>query len=74
MPQSGDVILRWTHDGYTLSTSGEAPQMAYKTYEEALAWADRFAQCQHVDVWQTGNDRAFTRVVKCRVVTEGTAP
>lgn len=71
-PQSRDVILRRAHDAsrrYTLSTSGEAPQIAYKTYEEAIAQADRFAQSQHVDVWQTDDDRAFTRVIEYRVVS-----
>ena len=71
-PKSGDVILRRTNDAshrFTLSTSGEAPQIACATYEEAIARADRFAQSQHVDIWQTDDDRAFTRIVECRVVT-----
>jgi hypothetical protein len=45
------------------------PQIACKTYEEAIVQADRFAQSQHVDVWKTDNDRAFTRIIECRVVT-----
>lgn len=71
-PQSGDVILRRTHDAshrFTLSTSGEAPQIACATYEEAIARAERFAQSQHVDVWQTDDDRAFTRIIECRFVS-----
>jgi prephenate dehydratase len=71
-PQSGDVMLRRTHDAsrrYTLSTSEKAPQIACKTYEEAIAQADRFAQSQHVDVWKSDNDRAFTRIIECRVVS-----
>ena len=71
-PQPGDVILRRTHDAsrcHTLSTSGEAPQIACKTFQEAIARADRFAQFQHVDVWQTDDDRAFTRIIECRVVS-----
>jgi hypothetical protein len=71
-PQPGDVILGRTHDAsrrYTLSTSKQALQIACKTYEEAIARADRFAQAQHVDVWQTDDDRRFTRVVECRVAT-----
>jgi hypothetical protein len=69
-PASGDVILRRTNDAsrrYTLSTSGEPPQISCKTYQEAIARADRFGQSQHVDVWQTDDDRAFTRVIECRV-------
>jgi len=71
-PQCQDVILRRTHGAsrrYTLSTAGEAPQIAYKTYEEAITQADRFAQLQHVDVWQTDDDRSFTRVIEYRVVS-----
>lgn len=72
-PQPGDVILRRTHGTsrrYTLSTLEEAPQIACKTYEEAIARAERFAQFQHVDVWQTDDDdRAFTRITECRLVS-----
>lgn len=70
-PKSGDVILRRTNDAsrrYTLSTSGEAPQITCATYEEAIAQADRFAQSQYVDVWKT-NDQAFTRILEYRVVS-----
>ena len=70
-PQSGDVILRRDQDTsrrYTLSTSENAPQIAYKTYEEAIAQADRFAQSQRVDVWKTDNDRAFARIIERRAV------
>ncbi len=72
IPTSGDIILRRTTDAsrrYTLSTSEEAPQIACATYQEAIAQADRFAQSQHVDVWQTDDDRAFTRIIECRLVT-----
>jgi hypothetical protein len=71
-PKPGDVILSRTHDAsrrYTLSTSEEAPQIACVTCEEAIARADRFAHSQHVDVWQTDDDRAFTRIIECRVVS-----
>lgn len=70
-PERGDVILTRAHDAsrrYTLSTSGEAPQIACVSCEEAIARADRFAQSQHVDVWQTDDDRALTRIIECRVV------
>ena len=72
IPTSGDIILRRTNDPsrpYTLSTSEEAPQVAWATYQEAIAQADRFARSQHVDVWQTDDDRAFTRIIECRAVT-----
>jgi hypothetical protein len=67
-PKPRDVLSR-THDASrrnTLSTSGEAPQIACVTYEEAMARADRFAHSQHVDVWQTDDDRAFTQIIECR--------
>jgi hypothetical protein len=70
--KSGDVILRPTNDAsdrFTLSTSGEAPQIACATYEEAIARAERFAQSQHVDVWRTDDDRTFTRIIDCRFVS-----
>ena len=76
-PQSGDVILSRTRDAsrrYTLSTLEGAAQMACKTYAEALAQVDRFAQSQHVDVWKTDNDRAFTRVIACRVASSTRQP
>lgn len=69
-PKPGDVILSRTHDAlrrYTLSTSGKAPQIACVTRAEAITRSDRFAQSQHVDVWQTDDDRAFTRIIECRV-------
>ena len=71
-PKSGDVILRRTNGKsrrYTLSRSGEAPQITCTTFEEAIARADRFAQSQHVDVWQTDDGRAFTRLIECRLVS-----
>jgi hypothetical protein len=71
-PKAGDVILRRTTDAsrrYTLSTFGEVPQIACPTLEDAVARADRFARFQHVDVWKTDDDRAFTRVIECRVVS-----
>jgi hypothetical protein len=71
-PKPGDVILSRTHDAsrrYTLSTSEGAFQIACKTYKEVIAQADRFAQSQHVDVWKTNDDRAFTRIIECRMVS-----
>ena len=71
MPKSGDIILRRPNDAscrFTLSTSEEPPQIACPTYEEAIAQADRFAQSQHVDVWQTDDDRAFARIIEYRAV------
>jgi hypothetical protein len=71
-PMPGDVVLRRTTDAshrYTLSTSEKVPQVACKTYEDAIARADRFAQSQHVDVWQTEDDPVFTRIIECRLVS-----
>jgi hypothetical protein len=70
-PKPGDIILRRTRAAsgrYTLRTAGEAPQVACKTYEEALAHAHRFAESQHVDAWQTDDDRIFRRITECRLV------
>lgn len=71
IPRSGDVILRRTNDasrGYTLCTSEAAPQIVCATYEEAIARADRFARSEHVDIWQTDDDRVFERVIEYRDV------
>ena len=70
-PKAGDVILKRTNDAsrrYTLSTSGEAPQIACPTFEEAIARADRFAQSHHVDVWKTSDEPFFMRIVECHFV------
>ena len=67
----GDIILGRANDAshrYTLSTSGQPSQIACATYEEAIARAGRFAHSQHVDVWQTDDQRAFTLIVECRLV------
>lgn len=69
-PAVGDIILSRTNDDsrrYTLTSSGEAPQIACTTYEEAIARAERFARSHGVDVWQTDDGHAFTRIVECRV-------
>jgi hypothetical protein len=67
--QAGDIILRRANDApcrYTLSSSGGAPQIACGTYQEALSRAERFARSRGVDVWQTDDGHAFTRVVESR--------
>ena len=71
-PRAGDIILRQPKDAsrrYTLGTSGEHPQIACATREEAIERANRFAQSQYVDVWLTEDDRSFTRIIECRMVT-----
>ena len=72
IPKAGDVIL-WRSDRasrrYTLSTSGETPQITCATYDEAIAQADRFARIHHVDVWQTDDGRTFTRIVDARLAS-----
>jgi hypothetical protein len=70
IPRSGDVILRRTNNGsrrFTLSLSGGAPQIACATYKEAVARAERFSHSEHVDVWQTDDGHAFTRIFEHRV-------
>jgi hypothetical protein len=67
----GDVIIRRTGGAsrpYTLSTLQEAPQIACRPYDEAIARASRFARPRLVDVWATDDDRAFVRVIQCRPV------
>jgi hypothetical protein len=66
-------ILRRVKDDsprYTLSSSGEAPQIACASYLGALLRAERFAR-SHVDVWQTDDGRVFRRLVEYRGI--GTA-
>lgn len=68
--QAGDIILTRTNDApwrYTLTSSGEAPQITCTTYEEAIARAERFARSHGVDVWQTDDGHAFTRIIESRV-------
>lgn len=70
IPKSGDVILRRTNNAsrrYTLSLSGGTAQIACTTYKEAISRAERFAQSEHIDVWQTDDDHVFTRLVEHRV-------
>jgi len=72
LPERGDVILgRTVHTPgrYTLCTSGEAPQIACVTYDEAIGRAARFAHSQHVDVWKTDDNCAFTRIIECRAAS-----
>jgi hypothetical protein len=74
VPKPGDVILRRARDGshrYTLSTSGSAPQVLCHADDEAIRNAERFAQSHHVDVWQTADDRSFTRIFACRSAIPG---
>jgi hypothetical protein len=55
-PEAGDVVLVRTNENppcYTLSTSPEPPQIAYSTYDEALARAVRFARSRSVNVWRS---------------------
>ncbi|RPI56699.1 MAG: hypothetical protein EHM55_04475 [Acidobacteria bacterium] len=71
-PKIGDVILRRTNDAsyrYTLTTTGEAPQIACATFEEAIARADAFAQSHNVEVWHTDDGHVFTRLVERRAVS-----
>jgi hypothetical protein len=68
----GDIVVSRTNDGsprYTLSTFGDAPQVLCATREEAAAQADRFARTHHVDVWQTEDGAAFTRIFEARLAS-----
>jgi hypothetical protein len=73
-PKSGDIILRHADSAshrYTIATSGEPPQIACRTFEEAIARADAFAQSHHVDVWHTDDDRFFERIARSRLADAG---
>lgn len=78
VPRPGDIILRKAADAscrsqqYTLSTSDEPPQIACATYEEALGHARRFAQSQHLDVWETDDTDTFQHVIEYRVAARRT--
>jgi hypothetical protein len=68
-PKRGDIIVSRANDGsglHTLSTFGEAPQIACATREEAAAQADRFARTHYVEVWQTEDGLTFTRIFEAR--------
>jgi hypothetical protein len=76
-PKVGDVVLRRANDApllYTICTTGEAPQIACATFEEAIARADAFAQVHNVDVWHTDDGHEFTRIVEGRAVGSGLTP
>jgi hypothetical protein len=69
-PQTGDIILRRADDlshRYTIATTGEPPQIACKTFEEAIRRADAFAQSCRVDVWHTDDGRIFERIARSRL-------
>jgi hypothetical protein len=69
-PKPGDIVVSRANDGshrYVLSTFGEAPQVLCTTREEAASQADRFARMHRVDVWQTEDGRAFTRIFEARL-------
>jgi hypothetical protein len=54
-PEAGDVVLVCTNENppcYALSTSPDPPQIAYSTYDEAVARAMRFARSRSVNVWR----------------------
>ena len=64
-PKAGDIIvLRQVHSPavYILSVHDGPPQIAFRTHEEALEKARRFAQQARLDVWYTTDGDAFERV------------
>ena len=68
-PRAGDIIMSRMGDGshrYALSTLDEALQVLCATREEAVAQAHRFARTHRVDVWQTEDGTAFTRMFETR--------
>lgn len=68
-PRLGDVVVSCANKShrYALTTFGEAPQLICTTREEATAEADRFARAHHVDVWETADGRAFTKLFEARL-------
>ena len=68
-PRLGDIVVSCatSSDKYALTTFGKAPQLICTTREEATAEADRFARAYHVDVWETEDGRAFTKICDARL-------
>jgi hypothetical protein len=63
-PGDLDVIIRCTKDRSSRCTLGTPlePQLACRTYGDALDRAFRFARSHDVGVWQTEDDRSFEKV------------
>ena len=55
-PHAEDLLIRRdSTDAFTLGGSGGAPQIACRTFEEALQRAGGFANQQHVRLWYTAD-------------------
>jgi len=68
-PRPGDIVVhRQVHSpvAYVLSRFNAAPQFSYKTYDEAIGRAIRFAQREHLDAWYTNDGQHYERVAKRR--------
>jgi hypothetical protein len=66
--QAGDIVIerRERPETYLLREVHGAPQLVYKTYDEALACAIRVADRLHVDVWYAENEQRLRRVKQGR--------
>ena len=68
-PQPGDVIIhRQIHSPavYILSALNGSHQIIFRTYQDALDRAQRFALREHLDAWYTVDEHAFERVAQRR--------
>jgi len=73
-PEPGDILIRRVNGSrraHALCVVPHAPQVACRTYDEALARATRFAETGRVDVWRVEGQDRFARVACHRAVVEG---
>jgi acyl-CoA reductase-like NAD-dependent aldehyde dehydrogenase len=68
-PRPDDIVVhRHVHSPvvYALSRFNAAPQFSYKTYDEAIRRAIRFARREHLDAWYTNDGQRYERIAKRR--------
>jgi hypothetical protein len=69
LPHPSDIVVqRQVHSPavYALGRFDGPLQFSFKTHEEALARATRFACREHLDAWYTTDGRVFERIAKHR--------
>ncbi|HZP47235.1 MAG TPA: hypothetical protein VFB07_01785 [Vicinamibacterales bacterium] len=68
-PLAGDVVVRRTaapEEHYLLSRYGAGDQFSFRSYDDAVAAARRFALREHVDVWYRADADSVVRVAAFR--------
>jgi hypothetical protein len=69
LPRPGDIVVhRQVHSPavYVLSRLDGTLQFSYKTYDEAVARAIRFASRESLDAWYTNDEQRYERFAKYR--------